>query len=95
MKKNANIDKKCGMTRTFAGTGKNLVRFCFLGVLSAMICWVPVIDSNSAWGAVGSPSVEISEEGLQDMMEETGQYLVNAVKEPTLSSVGGEWTMLG
>ena len=95
MKKNANIDKKCGMTRTFAGTGKNLVRFCFLGVLLAIICWVPVNDSNPAWGAVGSPSVEISEERLQGMMEETGQYLVNAVKEPTLSSVGGEWTMLG
>jgi len=29
------------------------------------------------------------------MVEETGQYLVKAVKEPTLSSVGGEWTMLG
>ena len=95
MKKNANIDKKYGMTRTFAGTGKNRVRFCFLVVLLVLICFISLNDSNPAWGAVDSPAVEISEESLQGMVEETGQYLVKAVKEPTLSSVGGEWTMLG
>ena len=72
-----------------------VVRGAFLGILLAMICWVPVSDSNPAWGAVGSPAAEISGESLQGWMEETGQYLVKAVKEPNLSSVGGEWTMLG
>jgi hypothetical protein len=71
-----------------------------LGTLLFVLSFLSVPYISPAYGAVNTGVVntgteEISGAQLREMIEETGAYLIKAVPEPTLSSVGGEWTILG
>lgn len=70
-------------------------KFRFLVLTLTSILLIAMCSDPVAWGLTATESSQISIKELEGMIKETGSYLLKTVPEPTLSSVGGEWTILG
>lgn len=48
-----------------------------------------------SWAMLGSASATVTADTLDSAIEKTAAYLQETVTSPTISSIGGEWTILG
>ena len=78
------------MKRNLEGKSKRFRRFLTgLLILSMILGMTPVAF------AADSTETGLKSADISDAISKTGQYIVNTVTDPVISSIGGEWAILG
>lgn len=79
------------MKRNSEGKNKRFGRF-LTGLL--ILCTITLGMTPVAFAA-DSTEIGLKSADISDVISKTGQYIVNTVTDPVISSIGGEWAIIG
>lgn len=64
-------------------------------ILSSIVCLLLLLGTTSAAFAAGTTSNNTANTDVLSQLNKTGKYTLDKVTNPVISSIGGEWSVLG